>query len=100
MDVRSEVARGLDAGLSQAEIARRLAVSNATVCRHAAVLGRPADPRFRRRHDWAEIQRFHDEGHSVRVVPEVPQPDGHVRRPQQGPPCRLTRGLRGVRCSS
>jgi len=35
------------------------------VAYHARTLGQPADPRFTRRYDWAEIQRYYDEGHCV-----------------------------------
>ena len=56
----------LAAGLNVTEIARVLEVSKSTVCYHARALGVPARDKFARRYDWAEIQRYYDEGHSVR----------------------------------
>jgi len=62
-----EAVRGLlEAGLSQSETAYRLGLSKGTVCYHARRLGIEGDGRFRRRYDWAEIQRAHDEGMSMR----------------------------------
>jgi hypothetical protein len=37
-----------------------------TVCYHARRLGLAANPRFARRYDWREVQRYYDEGHSIR----------------------------------
>ena len=54
-----------DCGLNHTQIAQRLGITKHTVSYHARTLGRPADPRFTRRYDWPEIQRFYDEGHSV-----------------------------------
>ena len=51
-------------GLSQATIARELGVAKSTVAYHARRVLEP-DPKFNRRYDWAEIQRFYDEGHSI-----------------------------------
>jgi hypothetical protein len=56
----------LAAGLAHAEIARRLGVTKSTVAYHARRLGAPVDERCARRYDWAAIQRFYDEGHTVR----------------------------------
>jgi hypothetical protein len=36
------------------------------VCYHARRLGMLPDERFARRYDWVEIQRYYDEGHSIR----------------------------------
>ncbi len=63
---RSEVSRLLDAGLTRVAIARRLGVSKATVSYHARRLGAEIDERCARRYDWASIQRYCDDGHSVR----------------------------------
>src|SRR5688500_11548512 len=63
---RERVAEMLAAGLSHADIARRLGVTKSTVAYHAGRLGAPVDERCARRYDWADIQRFYDEGHTVR----------------------------------
>ena len=65
VDTKKRVAALLEQGLNHSEIARRLGITKHTVAYHARTLGRPADPRFMRRYDWGEIQRFYDEGHSV-----------------------------------
>jgi hypothetical protein len=36
-----------------------------TVCYHARRLGDGSPSKFGRRYDWAEIQRFYEEGHSI-----------------------------------
>lgn len=56
----------LAAGLSQAEAARALGITPATVSYHARSLGIPVRSECARRHDWAAIQAFYDAGHSVR----------------------------------
>jgi DNA-binding CsgD family transcriptional regulator len=53
-------------GLSLAAIARELGLSRATVSHHARALGIPARVECARRYDWAEVQRYYDEGHSIR----------------------------------
>jgi transposase-like protein len=65
VDTKKRVAELLERGLNHTEIARRLGITKHTVSYHARTLGRPADPRFTRRYDWVEIQRYYDEGHSV-----------------------------------
>lgn len=65
IDTQARVARLLDEGLAQAEIARRLGISKSTVCYHVRTLGHEADERCNRRYDWDAIQRFYDEGHSI-----------------------------------
>jgi DNA-binding transcriptional ArsR family regulator len=60
---RERVRALLDDGLPAAEVARELDISKSVVTYHARVLGRPVDSRFARRFDWAEIQRYYDEGH-------------------------------------
>jgi transposase-like protein len=60
----------LDAGLSGAAIARELGISKSTVSYHKRRLGEVLDTRCNRRYDWAEVQRFYDEGHSIRDCEE------------------------------
>lgn len=62
----SEVRRLLAGGLTRAETASRLKVSKSTVSYHARRFGMPIDPRAARRYDWGLIQRYYDEGHTVR----------------------------------
>ncbi|MDQ6777715.1 MAG: helix-turn-helix domain-containing protein [Actinomycetota bacterium] len=63
---RRQVATMLAAGVARAEIARRLGISKATVSYHARRLGETIDERCARRYDWEAVQRYYDEGHSVR----------------------------------
>jgi DNA-binding CsgD family transcriptional regulator len=63
---REEVQLLLAAGLSRAEVARRLGLSRSTVTYHAGRLDLDIDEGPARRYDWAEIQRYYDLGHSVR----------------------------------
>ena len=65
---RALVAPLLRAGLSVSQIAERLGISTPTVCYHARKLGHPPSEKFRRRYDWAEVQRYYDAGHSMRVA--------------------------------
>ena len=65
LGTKRRVAELLDAGLNHTQIARALGVAKHTVSYHARTLGRRADPRFTRRYDWEEIQRYYDEGHSI-----------------------------------
>jgi 5-methylcytosine-specific restriction endonuclease McrA len=51
-------------GRSQAEIAKALGLAKSTVAYHARRTV-PAEAKFRRRYDWAEVQRYYDEGHSI-----------------------------------
>jgi DNA-binding CsgD family transcriptional regulator len=62
---REAVAALLAEGVSRREIARRLGISKPTVSYHARRLGAPVDDRGARRYDWAEVQRYYDDGHSV-----------------------------------
>jgi transposase-like protein len=64
-DTRAEVAELLEAGLSRADVAARLGISKATVSYHAKRLGLSGWPACGRRYDWAAVQRYYDEGHSI-----------------------------------
>lgn len=55
---RAAVAELLDAGMSQASIARQLGVSAPTVSFHARRLGIPARASAAQRYDWDEIRTF------------------------------------------
>jgi DNA-binding CsgD family transcriptional regulator len=63
---REVVAELLAEGLTRLEAARRLGLSKSTVSYHARRLGLPVDERGARRYDWQAVQRYYDEGHSVR----------------------------------
>ena len=56
--------RLLEDGFEPAEIARQLGLTKSTIAYHCRRVGEPVDPRFAHRYDWAEIQRFYDEGHT------------------------------------
>jgi hypothetical protein len=56
----------LTRGMTRAAIAKTLGLSKSTVSYHARRLGHPVDERGARRYDWPEIQRYYDDGHSVR----------------------------------
>jgi DNA-binding transcriptional ArsR family regulator len=62
---RRRVAALLGRGLSLGEIARQLGLSVPTISYHARKLGVKPDQRCAKRYDWAQIQRYYDEGHSV-----------------------------------
>jgi DNA-binding CsgD family transcriptional regulator len=70
-ETRMAVARLLDSGLSQAEVARRLRISAPTVSYHARRLGIPAAARAARRFDWGAVQRSYDAGLTVRECAEL-----------------------------
>lgn len=61
------VLRLLNEGRRPVEIARLLGVNRSTVAYHARRVGSPPIEKFNRRYDWAEIQRYHDAGHSMRA---------------------------------
>jgi transposase-like protein len=63
---RARVAEMLEQGAGLAEIARALGVTISTVWHYACGLGYEPDPKFNRRYDWDEVQRYYDAGHSVR----------------------------------
>jgi hypothetical protein len=63
---RNAVKRLRDEGYKQAEIGRKLRLTKGAVAYHFRTAGQPADARFARRYDWAQIQRAYDRGLSVR----------------------------------
>jgi hypothetical protein len=63
---RGAVRRLAARGNTTAEIARALGVSTRTVRHHKQRLDGPVDAKYSIRHDWDEIQRYYDEGHSRR----------------------------------
>ena len=63
---RERVGELLAAGVERAEIARRLGIAKGTVSYHARRLGQDIDRRCANRYDWVAIQRYYDDGHSVR----------------------------------
>ena len=63
---RQQVAELLGQGVSRAEIGRRLGIAKSTVSYHARRLGEPINERCRRRYDWSVVQKFYDDGNSVR----------------------------------
>jgi Bacterial regulatory protein, arsR family len=65
VDTRDRVARLAKRGLSGRQIAAELEISRPTVSYHLRNLGKPPDMRCNRRYDWAGIQRYYDEGHSI-----------------------------------
>jgi DNA-binding transcriptional ArsR family regulator len=64
------VAELLAEGYTVTEIARRLHVSKPTVCHHARRLGHSPSPKYNRRYDRSEVQRYYDAGHTVRECRE------------------------------
>jgi DNA-binding CsgD family transcriptional regulator len=63
---RDRVRSLLAEGLSHVEVVRRLGVSKATISYHARRIGAAIDERCSRRYNWEAVQRYYDEGHSVR----------------------------------
>jgi hypothetical protein len=63
---REAVRRLKAAGLTQAEIARKLAITKSTVAYHFRNVGSEPDERFSKRYDWEAIQAAYDSGLSVR----------------------------------
>jgi hypothetical protein len=62
---RQAVAELLAQGLSGAEIARRLGVSEPTVCFHLRLLGVAPAVEFAKRYDWESIRAHYEAGHSM-----------------------------------
>jgi DNA-binding CsgD family transcriptional regulator len=71
VETKERVAELLDQGVSRIEIARRLGIAKSTVSYHARRLGAPIEVKFRRRYDWAIVQEFYEQGHSVRACCEA-----------------------------
>src|SRR5437870_289433 len=63
---RELVALLLRQGLSRLEAARALGVAKSTVAYHARRLHLSIDDKCNRRYDWAQVQRYHDAGHTAR----------------------------------
>jgi DNA-binding CsgD family transcriptional regulator len=66
VETRDRVAAMLADGWGKNAIARELGLSRSTVSYHARRLGEDVDSRCARRYDWQEVQRYYDDGHSVR----------------------------------
>jgi transposase-like protein len=64
-ETRRLVALLMHSGLTISQVAQRLDISKPTVCYHARKLGFQSSDKFNRRYDWAEVQRYYDEGHSI-----------------------------------
>ena len=56
----------LQRGLGVTEVAHTLGLAPSTVCHHARRLGRPANEKYARRYDWAEVRRYYEAGHTLR----------------------------------
>jgi hypothetical protein len=54
-------------GKTVAQIARFLRLQKSTVSYHKQRLGLPMRADCRRRYDWAEVQAYYDQGHSIRA---------------------------------
>jgi DNA-binding CsgD family transcriptional regulator/5-methylcytosine-specific restriction endonuclease McrA len=70
-ETRAAVARMLSEGMSRAEIARRLGLAKPTITYHARRLNQKINENCARRFDWDAVQRYYDEGHSVRQCIKV-----------------------------
>ena len=66
MNTRERVRALLDQGMTCAEIARALGMAKSTVSYHKRRIGLPLRTKCNRRYDWDEVQRYYDEGHTVR----------------------------------
>jgi AraC-like DNA-binding protein len=62
---QERIRRLLQQGLSRSEVARRVAVDPTTVTRHARLLGYPDKAHRESPTDWAAVQRYYDEGHTI-----------------------------------
>ena len=65
VDTRDRVRELLAMGHGRLETARILGITKSTVSYHARRLGLPIDEKCNRRYDWAEIQAYYDEGHTI-----------------------------------
>lgn len=66
VSTRGAIAELLATGATRARVARELGLAKATVGYHARRLGGKIDTRCARRYDRGLVQRYYDEGHSVR----------------------------------
>jgi len=66
MNTRARVRILLEEGRGVNEIARLLEINSATVSYHKGKLGYPKSEICALRYDWEAVQRYYDEGHSVR----------------------------------
>ena len=64
--MREAVRELREAGLSKAQIARRLEINKSTVAYHVRRLGLPIEERFGRRYDWEVIAATYEAGLSAR----------------------------------
>jgi 5-methylcytosine-specific restriction endonuclease McrA len=62
---RERVRELRERGWSITVIAAEIGLTKSTVAYHCRRLGEEPDDRFNRRCDWAEVQRYYDEGHSI-----------------------------------
>jgi 5-methylcytosine-specific restriction endonuclease McrA/biotin operon repressor len=70
--VTREAVRELKAaGLSKAQISRRLGMNKSTVAYHIRRLGLPVDEAFGRRYDWEAIAEAYESGLSARACREL-----------------------------
>jgi len=94
--------------MSGAAIARRLGISKSTVSYHQRRLGEPIDSRCNRRYDWAAVQCFYEEGHTItqcqerfgfarKTFMDAVCPNCHAQTPNfSGRNRRLRRATRGL----
>lgn len=61
----------LQAGWTRRAIADELGVNPTTVTRHARLLGFSDSVKRRSPFDWVLIQKFYDEGHTIKEVPRA-----------------------------
>ncbi len=67
---RRAVARLLGDGRTVGQIAAELGIAVPTVSYHARRLGVPPSLKCARRYSWSEVQRYYDQGHSIRACCE------------------------------
>ncbi|MFL5896011.1 MAG: helix-turn-helix domain-containing protein, partial [Thermoleophilaceae bacterium] len=65
IDTRRRVAALLARGLNVSQVAAALGITKSTACYHKRRLGYRIEDKFNRRYDWAQVQRYYDEGHSI-----------------------------------
>jgi DNA-binding CsgD family transcriptional regulator len=67
---RDQVRRLLEAGMSQAAVARQLGLNPSTVCTHALRLGFGTGRKVPTKYDWKAIRAYYEEGHMLRECRE------------------------------